>query len=143
VAEALRLDKLNNNTKWQDAIDTEIQGINEYGTFRVVQFQVILSIEYKRIPYHFVFDVKFDLRHRARLVAGGHQTDPPKEDIYSGVVGSESIKLGFLLGDMNELLVIAGDIGSAYLNGLTREKSLYHCWTLIWTGIRRKETHCV
>ena len=70
----------------------------------------------------FVFDVKFDLRRRARLVAGGHKTDPPKEDTYSGVVGSESVKIGFVIGDLNGLICCAGDIGSAYLNGITREK---------------------
>ena len=62
------------------------------------------------------------MRHKARLVAGGHKTDPPQEDIYSGVVGSETIKLGFLIGDANGLVVCAADIGSAYLNSVTREK---------------------
>ena len=57
------------------------------------------SYHYKQIPYNIIFDVKFDLRHKARLVAGGHKTDPPREDIYSGVVGRETIKLGFLYMD--------------------------------------------
>ena len=70
----------------------------------------------------FVFDIKFDLRRRARLVAGGHKTDPPKEDTYSGVVGNESVMIGFVLGDLNELICCAGNIGSAYLNCITREK---------------------
>ena len=33
--DALRLDRLNNNTMWQDAIKTELDQINEYNTFRV------------------------------------------------------------------------------------------------------------
>jgi hypothetical protein len=33
-----------------------------------------------------VFDVKYDLRHKARLVAGGNLTVNDKEDIYSGVL---------------------------------------------------------
>jgi hypothetical protein len=41
---------------------------------------------YKKIPYHMVFDVKYDLRHTARLVAGGDCTVNVMEDIYSGVV---------------------------------------------------------
>ena len=120
--EALDLDTKNGNTKWQDSIDLEFKGINEYKTFRLLGLGEKLPDGYKQIPYMFVFDVKFDLRHKARLVAGGHKTDPPKEDIYSGVVGIETIKVGFLLGDANGLLVCAGDIGSAYLNGKTREK---------------------
>ena len=120
--EALMLDKKNGNTKWQDAINLELDAINEYGTFRVLGKDEVLSPDYKQIPYHIVFDVKFDLRHKARLVAGGHRTDPPREDVYSGVVGSETIKLGFLIGDANRLVVCAADIGSAYLNSITREK---------------------
>jgi hypothetical protein len=40
----------------------------------------------KRIHVHMIFDVKHDLRHKARLVAGGHLADPPKDSVYSGVV---------------------------------------------------------
>ena len=120
--EALELDSKNGNTKWKDAIDTEFKQINEFKTFRLLGSGEKLPDDYKQIPYMFVFDVKFDLRHKARLVAGGHKTDPPREDIYSGVVGIETIRIGFLLGDANDLLVCAGDIGSAYLNGKTREK---------------------
>ena len=58
---------------------------------------------YKRIPYHIVFDVKFDGRHKARLVAGGNRTEPPKEDIFSGVVSMEAVRLGFILAVLNDL----------------------------------------
>ena len=36
--------------------------------------------EYTRIPYHIVFDVKFDLRCKARLVGGGNFTTADKEE---------------------------------------------------------------
>ena len=51
---------------------------------------------YKHIDCHMVFDIKTDLTRKARLVAGGHQTDPPKESVYSSVVArtaSESLSL--------------------------------------------------
>ena len=82
----------------------------------------ILAKEYKRIPYHIVFDVKFDLRRKSRLVAAGNHTEPEREDIYSGVVGIESVRTGFLLGELNSLTCCAGDIGNAYLYGRTKEK---------------------
>ena len=42
---------------------------------------------HKKIRVHFVFDVKHDGQHKARLVAGGHLTNPPPvDDVYSGVV---------------------------------------------------------
>jgi hypothetical protein len=74
------------------------------------------------IPYHIVFNVKFDLHRKARLVAGGHLTEPPVEDIYSGVVGMESIRMAFLIASINNLDICAADIGNAFLYGTTREK---------------------
>jgi hypothetical protein len=39
-----------------------------------------------------VFDVKYDLRHKAILVAVGNWTLNDKEDIYSGVVRMGTVK---------------------------------------------------
>ena len=55
-------------------------------------------------------------------MAGGNWTDPPKEDIYSGVVGMDTIRLGFLLASINGLQICAADIGNAFLYGRTQEK---------------------
>jgi hypothetical protein len=76
----------------------------------------------KRIPHHCIYDVKFDRRRKCRLVAGGHRTDPPKEEICSGVVSMEAVRLGFILARMNGLQVCAGDVGKAFLCGKRREK---------------------
>jgi hypothetical protein len=43
-----------------------------------------------------VFDVKLDLVYKARFVAGGHQTDPLKESVYSSIVSCDSVHLAFL-----------------------------------------------
>ena len=66
--------------------------------------------------------MKFDGRRKCRLVAGVHQTDAPKEDIFSGVVSMEAVRLGFILARLNGLMVCAGDVGNAFLYGKTREK---------------------
>jgi hypothetical protein len=42
-----------------------------------------------------VFDVKYDLRHKARLVAGGNWTVNDKEDNNSGVVCMDILRIGF------------------------------------------------
>jgi hypothetical protein len=42
-----------------------------------------------------VFDIKYDLRHKSRLVAGGNWTVNDKEDIYSGVVRMDTVRIGF------------------------------------------------
>ena len=122
VRHALLLDKKNNNHEWRDAIIKELQQIADYETFRVLDDDYLLSDEYQCIPYHIVFDVKFDLRRKARLVAGGNHTTPPKEDVYSGVVGMDSVRLGFIIATLFNLTVCAADVGNAFLYGLTNEK---------------------
>ena len=63
------------------------------------------------------------MRHKAKLVAGGHRTpDVPAEEIYSGVVSVETIRMAFILAAMNNLDVCAADISTAFLHGKTREK---------------------
>ena len=54
---------------------------------------------YHRIKVHLVFAVKFDGRHKARLVADGHLTPEPIENIYSGVISLRNLRLLiFLVG---------------------------------------------
>ena len=120
--DALRLDSATEEKLWHKAIEAELQQINDYKTFRVLEENEPIPPGYKRIPYHCVYDVKFDGRRKCRLVAGGHRTDPPKEDIFSGVVSMEAVRLGFILARLNGLMVCAGDVGNAFLYGKTREK---------------------
>jgi hypothetical protein len=94
--ESIKLDTENGNTLWAESIKTEFKQINDYETFRVLEEDEPMPAGYKRIPYHCIYDVKFDGRRKCRLVAGGHRTDPPKEDIYSGVVSMEAVRLGFI-----------------------------------------------
>lgn len=119
---ALQLDIQEGNNLWKEDIQTELDQINEYETFRVLKDDEPIPGGYKRIPYHFVFDIKIDGRRKARLVAGGHRTEPPKEDTYSGVVSLEGVRMGFILASMNNLMVCAGNVGNAFLYGKTREK---------------------
>jgi len=52
----------------------ELAEVNEFEVFKVLAKGASPPPGYKRIPYSFVFDVKFDLRRKARIVAGGHRT---------------------------------------------------------------------
>ncbi|MGL5078847.1 MAG: reverse transcriptase domain-containing protein, partial [Waterburya sp.] len=121
VKEALELDKKNKNTKWKDAMQEEIDSLNAYNTFK--DKGKLTHLEgYKKIIVHFVFAVKHDLRHKARLVAGGHLTDPTTEGTYSGVVQLRSIRICILIAELNGLDIWVGDISSAYLEAHTKEK---------------------
>ena len=77
---------------------------------------------YHRIKVHLVFAVKFDGRHKARLVADGHLSPEPMENIYSGVVSLRNLRLVVLLGKLNNLELWGADIGNAYLEAFTDEK---------------------
>ena len=69
-----------------------------------------------------MFAVKFDGRHKARLVADGHLPPQPIENIYSGVVSLRNIRLVILLGKLNNLNIWGADMGNAYLEAFTDEK---------------------
>jgi hypothetical protein len=45
-----------------------------------------------------------------------------KEDIYSGVVRMDTVRIGFFLGEHYELSCCACDIGNRFLYGKTKEK---------------------
>jgi hypothetical protein len=127
--EAILLDKTNGNTNWQDAIDAEISQMDDYTVFKdkgKAQWsnkKVTNAPDgYKKIRVHLVFDVKHDGRHKARLVADGHLTEAPVEDVYSGVVSLRSLRLVIFLAELNDLELWGADIGNAYLEAYTDEK---------------------
>lgn len=120
--EAYHLDKVNGNTLWEDALNLEIEQLFQYDTFNILAKGEKAPTDHQKIPGFFVFDVKHDLRRKARFVAGGHVTNPPKEEVYSGVVGHESVHIAMFLAEHNGLDILATDVGNAYLHGVTREK---------------------
>ena len=77
---------------------------------------------YHKITVHLVFAVKFDGRHKARLVTDGHLTHEPILNIYSGVVSQRNLRLGIFLGKFNNLDIWGADSGNAYLETFTDEK---------------------
>ena len=77
---------------------------------------------YSRIPYHIVYDVKWDGRRKARLVANGNMVDQCDDDIYSSVVSIESSRTGFLISQLNDINICAGDISNTYLFAKAKEK---------------------
>jgi hypothetical protein len=63
-----------------------------------------------------------DFTRKARFVAGGHKTDPPATLTYSSVVSRDSVRIAFLIAALNDLDILAADIGNAYINADVREK---------------------
>jgi hypothetical protein len=112
--EAVALDAKHGNTKWQDAIEVELAQLDDYNTF-IDHGIGSKPVGYKRINCHIIYDVKHDMRHKARLVAGGHMTAVPKDSAYSGVVSLRSLRIAILLGELNGLSIMQADVGNVYL----------------------------
>ena len=121
--EAMQFDSENKNSKWYDAIKLEMESMLEYKVFKKWDKAVLDKHKkvtnppkgYHRIKVLLVFAVKFDGRHKARLVADGHLTPEPIENIYSGVVSLRNLRLVIFLGKLNHLELWGADIGNAYL----------------------------
>ena len=47
--------------------------------------------------------MKYDRRHKARLVASGHLTEVLVSSVYSGVVSLHGIRLVLFLAELNDL----------------------------------------
>jgi hypothetical protein len=92
----------------------------------------ISQLVIRKIPYHIVFDVQFYLSHKARLVPGGNWAVNETEDIYSGVVRMDTVRIGLLLGEIAWVC----DIGNSFLYGKTKEK-VYR----VWCKFMREEFH--
>jgi hypothetical protein len=86
IKNAINLDKKNGNNQWEEAVITELKKFTDYQTFIVLDSGENIPKRYQKIPYHKVLDVKYDLRHKARLVAGDNWTVNEKQGIYPGVV---------------------------------------------------------
>ncbi len=84
-------------------------------------------VGHKKIGVHIVFDIKASFQRKARLVTDGHLTDPPASITYASVVSRESVRLAFMIAALNDLDVLAADIGNAHLNAPCREKIYIVC----------------
>ena len=129
--EAMQFDSENKNSKWYDAIKLEMESMLEYKVLKKWDKAILDKHKkvmippkgYHRIKVHLVFTVKFDGRHKARLVAHGHLTPVPIKNIYSGVVSLRNLRLVIFLGKLNHLELWGADIGNAYLNHLLMKSS--------------------
>jgi hypothetical protein len=120
--EAVRIDERFGNKKWQDAEVLEIQQLFEYKFADDQGLGAPIPEGFQKIPTHFVYDVKHDGRHKARMVAGGHRTQVPIDSVYSGVVSLAGIRIVTFIAEHNGLDLWGTDIGNAYLESYTKEK---------------------
>ena len=119
---AVKLDRKNVISKWQDAIKAEIEQQQEYETCKDLGKDGMPPPDYKKTRAHFVFDAKHDGRHKARLVADGNLTEVPLSSVCSDVVSLRGIRLVLFLAELNGLQSWGTDVGNAYFESNTKEK---------------------
>ena len=128
--EAMQFNSENKNSKLYDAIKLEMESMRDYKVFKKWDKAILEKNKnvmnsrkgYHRINVHLVFAAKFDGRHKPRLVADGHLTPEPIENIYSAVVSLRNLRLVIFLGKLDNLDLWGADIGNAYLEAFTDEK---------------------
>ena len=121
IAHAIQLDTENGNKFWEKSIEKEVSNVKI--ALLLLEHDEPIPVGSKHITYHFIFDVKFDLTRKARCVAGGHQNkNIPAQCTYASVVSRDSVRIAFLLAALNEVDILAGDIGNAYLNAPCKER---------------------
>ena len=74
-----------------------------------------------------IFEVKRDLTRKARMVIGGHVTDPSEYDSYAATIRTENIRLIIYIIVIGLLSVLSVDVATAYLNSFTRERIYTRC----------------
>ena len=128
--EALIFDRENKNTLWADAITKEMEGLERLHVFEYHSpGQLFRRTDgWQFAPMHMIFDLKQqDMRHKARLVVGGHVIDSSDHTTYSSVIENLSVRLLFLAASYLNLGVMTGDIGNAFPTAPCAEKIWSKC----------------
>jgi hypothetical protein len=102
---------------WRDAIKKEIRIV-------MVAFEFSdnpnLPVGYAQATCHMIFDIKFDLTRKARLVLNGLKHKLPKDMTFLSVRSFNSIWIALTLAALNGLNVLAADIQNSYLSAATK-----------------------
>ena len=122
VKQAIEFDNENGNTLWWDALMQEMKNVRP--AFEIHEGDAAKLVGYQKITCHLIWDIKLgeNFRRKARLVAGGHVTDPPSSITYSSVVSRDSVRIALTIAALNGLDILACDIQNAYLCADCREK---------------------
>lgn len=71
-------------------------------------------------PLHWVFAIKHNLRHRGRLVIGGHVANADALDKYAATTSLDGVKLQMYITVRSQKKLVSGDVVSAYLHTLKK-----------------------
>ena len=80
-----------------------------------VAFKLCKKVEkapfgHNKITCHLLFDLKLDMKQKARYVAGDHLTDVTTYTNYFSVVSRDTVHIIFLMDSLNNLEILASEI---------------------------------
>ena len=104
------------------AIKKEVNALDKLECFEFKPKDYDCGDEFQKTTLTMIFDVKHDLRRKARLVAGGHLIDAFDVDIYSSTVKLISVKLLHVIAHKMNLKQLCGDVSNAFPTAWTNEK---------------------
>jgi hypothetical protein len=106
--------------KWQVAIDTELGSCLDYGVWE----EVGLPEGKQALPSFFIFEIKRDGRHKARLVAGGHRQRQglDLDETYASVGSYRTMRMMMAVAAHEDLELRQFDVRTAFLNGWLKDE---------------------
>ncbi|CAJ1951562.1 unnamed protein product [Cylindrotheca closterium] len=122
VSQALEFDQENGNNKWQEAMKKEIAQLVALNFFTFHASDYIPDADSQEAKLTMIFEVKQDGRHKGRLVCNGHKIDPRGISTRSTVVKGISVRLLDVIAHRDNLKIIQGDVGNAFITADCLEK---------------------
>jgi hypothetical protein len=120
------IDRENGNNLWGDAMFVEAQSQIDHTTYLFLGTEEEIPEGYQKVKLRTIFDIKQDLRRKARTIARGHEVDAFDINCHSSNMKGISARLLMLIADANGYDVRVGNIKNAYLYAPTAEK----VWTI-------------
>ena len=128
VKRALEVDAKTGTNFWRAAIKKEMKNCSM--AIEILPNSAAVPVGYTQIRCHMIFDFKIDFTRKARFVAGGHLTNPPKQTVYSSIITLESAQIFFLIC----ALKLACNVQNTYLN--TKKRKEFVCgWSRTWCNV--------
>jgi hypothetical protein len=141
VKHAFELDKLNGDSYWADATKAEMKDLFDLEAFDIKSVGFHPGSAFQATTLTIIFDVKQDLRQKARLAAGGHLVDPMDRSVYSSTVKGISVKLLHIISHKAKLEQLCGDVSLAFGNAYTLEKVYAISGPRVWRAPREDSRH--
>ena len=124
---AVQLDIALGKPLWQDAVRNEIAGLIYHDCFKFKPSSFKPDKSYQRVPLVLIFELKQDLRRKARLVIQGFKVNPRNLMTKASMVKGISVRLLDVIAHCDNLKILCGDIGNAFLQAPTKEKVYTTC----------------